>query len=60
MPGIQNLTDLLETSETARQYYQSLPVDTQLALSRNAGDISTVEELQRSAENIFHTGGMVM
>lgn len=60
MAGIQNLNALLETSESARQYFQTLPLDTQLALSRNAGDISTVEELQQRADHIFRTGGMVM
>lgn len=60
MPNIENLSQLLETNENARQYYKTLPLDTQLALNRTAGEVSTVEELQKCAENLFHTGGMVM
>ncbi|HEX3037821.1 MAG TPA: hypothetical protein VHO94_02365 [Oscillospiraceae bacterium] len=60
MPSIENLSQLLETNENARQYFKTLPLDTQLALNRTAGEVSTVEELQKCAENLFHTGGMVM
>jgi len=60
MPDMQNLTSLLESDEAARDYFKTLPIDTQLALNRNAGDVSTVEELQQYANNLFHTGGMIM
>jgi hypothetical protein len=60
MPNSQNLSHLLETDENARQYFKTLPLDTQLALNRTAGEVSTVEELQNCADNLFHTGGMVM
>lgn len=60
MASIQNLTSLLETSDSAREYFNTLPLDTQLAINRNSSDITTVEELQQCANTIFHTGGTVM
>lgn len=53
----QGLSNLLDTDKNALCYFKSLPIDTQLTLSRNFSNLQSTEDLHYQAELIFHTGG---
>ncbi len=54
-----DLLFLLESDGRAREYFKSLPLDTQLAIYRNPGLVHSEEDLRQFADTLFHAGGMV-
>jgi hypothetical protein len=55
-----NLKALLRNNKSAKDYFKSLPTGTQSILKQTAGDIETEEELYKYADDIFHSGGLMM
>lgn len=45
---------LLESSETAKKYFASLPEYVRGAVIKNSAKISTEDELRRFADNMIH------
>lgn len=49
----ENLNQLLHKSSSSRQYFLSLPVDTQIKLHEYSGYIHTADELHRHTDAIL-------
>ena len=56
MPQAINLRDLIERSNSTRQYFLSLPVDTQMKLHAMNDHIRTADALRRHVDFLERTG----
>ncbi len=54
-----DLLFLLESDSDAREYFKSLPLDTQLAIYRNPSLVHTTDDLRKFADTLFHAGGII-